>query len=247
MAPIDVGAKAPSFSLQDQDGKSRTLADFVGRPVVIYFYPEDGSPSCTDQACQVRDLSKDFRHLGVVVMGVSPDDTASHARFASKHALGFSLLADVPGKGGVPAMADAFGVWQQKSMYGKAYMGVVRTTFLIDADGKVAERWDRVRVKGHVAEVLAAAKRLVGGVASGATEDNVASRGRNLTKKVKRSASMSATTAPAKKKAGTPTSARARSKDSDPPFSPVRGSTGSRKSKQAGVAKGMMKRAVKKR
>ncbi|MCA9296538.1 MAG: peroxiredoxin, partial [Phycisphaerales bacterium] len=134
----------------------------------LYFYPKDDTSGCTKQACAFRDHRPDFDAIDVTVLGVSPDDPSSHERFAHKFDLNFTLLADVPEKSkdagpedkGTPKVCDAYGVWQQKSMYGKTYMGVVRTTYLIDANGKVARRWDKVKVDGHVEEVLEAVKEL---------------------------------------------------------------------------------------
>lgn len=147
---IDVGAVAPSFSLPDESGTTHTLAQYAGRWIVIYFYPKDDTPGCTVEACGFRDASADFKKRGAVVLGVSPDDAKSHAKFIAKFKLPFTLLADTE-----QAMCKAFGVWQEKSMYGRRYMGVARTTYLIDPKGKVAARWDKVKVQGHEMEVLA--------------------------------------------------------------------------------------------
>ncbi|MEM6755969.1 MAG: thioredoxin-dependent thiol peroxidase [Planctomycetota bacterium] len=152
---IDPGRKAPAFALADQDGAKHKLGDLKGRPVVVYFYPKDDTPGCTKEACQFRDLSADFKKAGVAVLGVSPQDEKSKAKFAQKHGLNFPLLADHDAK-----VSDKYGVWQEKSMYGKKYMGVVRTTYLIDVAGKVAQRWDKVKVPGHAEAVLAAVKGL---------------------------------------------------------------------------------------
>lgn len=168
MPLIEVGSKAPAFELRDQDGKRHALKDFAGRVVVLYFYPKDDTSGCTDQACQFRDHLPDFRKIKAVVLGVSPDDEKSHAMFAAKHDLGFTLLADTQRDANDnPKVCEAYGVWGEKTMYGKPYMGVTRTTYLIDGDGVVQRRWDKVSVKGHVAEVLAAVKEL-GGVKGGA-------------------------------------------------------------------------------
>ncbi|MEM0915147.1 MAG: thioredoxin-dependent thiol peroxidase [Planctomycetota bacterium] len=152
---IDPGKKAPAFTLADQAGTKHKLSDQKGKPVVVYFYPKDDTPGCTKEACQFRDLTADFKKAGVAVFGVSPQDEKSKAKFADKHGLNFPLLADHDAK-----ISDKYGVWAEKSMYGKKYMGVVRTTYLIDAAGKVAKRWDKVKVPGHAEEVLAAAKEL---------------------------------------------------------------------------------------
>ena len=147
---IDIGRKAPSFSLPDQAGKTHKLADYAGRWVVLYFYPKDSTPGCTKEACGFRNAAADLKKAGAVVLGVSPDDEKSHAKFADKQSLNFPLLADTGQKA-----CEKYGVWQEKSMYGKKYMGVVRTTYLIDPAGKVRCRWDKVKVPGHVEEVLA--------------------------------------------------------------------------------------------
>lgn len=146
---IEVGKTAPAITLPDQDGRIHRLADYRGRWVVLYFYPKDDTSGCTAQACQFRDALLTFTDADAVILGVSPDGQASHAKFVAKHKLPFTLLAD-PDK----TTLTAYGVWQQKSMYGRKYMGVVRTTYLIDAKGKVAARWDKVKVPGHEAQVL---------------------------------------------------------------------------------------------
>lgn len=145
---IDEGKAAPAFTLKDQSGETHKLADYRGRWVVLYFYPKDNTPGCTTQACGFRDRYETWQQLGAEVFGVSPDDGKSHGRFAEKYGLPFPLLVDPENK-----MATKYGVWQQKSMFGKKYMGIVRTTYLIGPDGKVARRWDKVKVNGHVEEV----------------------------------------------------------------------------------------------
>lgn len=165
MPLIEPKAKAPNFSLKDHSGKVHTLADFKGRPLVLYFYPKDDTSGCTDEACQFRDALPKFTTAQAAVVGVSPDDQASHAKFVTKHKLNFTLLADPAGPNGEPPVCAAFGVWQEKSMYGRAYMGVARTTFLIAPDGTIAARWDKVKVAGHAAEVLDAVKKLASGQA----------------------------------------------------------------------------------
>jgi thioredoxin-dependent peroxiredoxin len=152
MALIDPGKKAPAFSLKDQDGKMHRLADYAGRPVALYFYPKDDTPGCTREACACRDNLPKFKPSKTAVLGVSMLDEASKARFAAKHDLTFPLLADAD-----HAVAEKYGVWQQKSLYGKTFMGLVRTTYLIGGDGKVVKRWDNVKVDGHAEAVLAAA------------------------------------------------------------------------------------------
>jgi peroxiredoxin Q/BCP len=157
---VAVAAKAPDFTLPDASGKLVTLSAFRGKPVVLYFYPKDDTTGCTQEACDFRDNLAAFRKAGCTVLGVSPDPVKSHAKFAAKHALTITLLADEPGAGGTPAVCAQYGVWQEKSMYGRAYMGVVRTTYVIDGAGKVARRFDKVSVTGHVDEVLAVVRAL---------------------------------------------------------------------------------------
>jgi len=158
---IEIGEPAPDVELPDQDGKTHRLVDYRGRPVVLYFYPKDDTSGCTTEACAFRDLLPDFDTSQAVVLGVSPDGVASHRRFADKHGLAFTLLADeAPTRGEPPATCVAYGVWQEKSMYGRKYMGVARTTYLLDADGRVAQRWDKVRVPGHARAVLDAVRAL---------------------------------------------------------------------------------------
>jgi peroxiredoxin Q/BCP len=153
MGLIEPGAKAKAFALADQTGAKRSLADWAGKFVVLYFYPRDETPGCTTEACDFRDSMKALAMLGAVVGGVSPDTVESHAAFAKNHRLGFTLLADVPGRDGTPKVSNSYGVWQEKSMYGKTYMGVIRTTYLIGPDGRVLRRWDRVKVAGHAGDV----------------------------------------------------------------------------------------------
>jgi peroxiredoxin Q/BCP len=132
------------------------LVDFKGKPVVLYFYPKDDTPGCTKEACAFRDASSRLKKLGAVVLGVSPDGTASHAKFRDKYDLNFPLLADED-----HAVAEAYGAWREKNMYGKKSMGIQRSTYLIDAAGKVARVWKRVQVDGHDSEVLEALQELV--------------------------------------------------------------------------------------
>jgi len=155
MSLIEVGRKAPSFTLTDQAGKTHKLADYAGQPVVLYFYPKDDTPGCTQQACDFRDDLPRFKKSKAVVLGVSILDEKSKAKFAAKHDLNFPLLADAD-----HAVAEKYGVWQEKSRYGRQYMGIARTTYVIDAGGKVARRWDNVRVPGHVQEVFDAVSAL---------------------------------------------------------------------------------------
>ena len=151
MPLLDPGKKAPAFNLKDQDGKTRRLADYAGRPVVLYFYPKDDTPGCTKEACAFRDNLPRFKPSKAAVLGVSILDEASKARFASKYDLPFPLLADP-----ITSVAEKYGVWQKRSLYGRTYMGIARTTYLIGPDGKVAKRWDNVKVDGHAEAVLEA-------------------------------------------------------------------------------------------
>lgn len=161
MPLIETGKKAPAFTLEDQDGAKHALKDLAGQPVVLYFYPKDDTSGCTAQACQFRDDLPAFKKIKAAVLGVSPQDVKSKAKFAGKLELNFPILADVKeNKDGNPAVCDKYGVWIEKSMYGRKYMGVQRTTYLIEKDGKVAKRWDKVKVPGHAEEVLAALKEL---------------------------------------------------------------------------------------
>jgi thioredoxin-dependent peroxiredoxin len=153
MALIEPGTKAPSFALKDQSGAVRTLADYAGQPLVIYFYPKDDTPGCTTETCEFRDRLPSFAKAAIAVVGVSILDEQSKAKFAAKHNVSFPLLADAD-----HAVADTYGVWQEKSRYGRKYMGIARTTYLIDADGTVAHRWDNVKVDGHADVVLAVAQ-----------------------------------------------------------------------------------------
>lgn len=154
---LEVGAEVPSFSLDSDQGGTIASADLKGSPVVVYFYPKDDTPGCTKEACAFRDRGKEFEALGVKVLGVSPDDVASHAKFRDKYSLDFPLLADTD-----HAVAEAFGAWREKNMYGKKSMGIARSTFLIDAEGKIAKVWKSVKVDGHDEKVLEAVRALVG-------------------------------------------------------------------------------------
>ena len=150
MSELTVGAKAPAFSLTDQDEKTISLADFIGKMVVLYFYPKDDTPGCTVEACSFRDEHSAFRKKGAVIIGVSPDSAKSHAKFIEKFTLPFTLLADADHK-----IAGVYGVWVEKSMYGKKYMGVERSTFVIDPRGKLSAVYRKVKPAEHTAEVLA--------------------------------------------------------------------------------------------
>ncbi len=148
---LKVGSKAPSFSLQSDEGEKVSLKDFAGKTVVLYFYPKDMTPGCTQQACDFRDAAPAARKKGVVVLGVSKDSVESHQKFKTKQKLNFPLLSDPEGK-----VCEAYGVWQEKSLYGRKFMGIVRTTFVIGPTGKIEAIYPKVKVTGHVKEVLAA-------------------------------------------------------------------------------------------
>lgn len=151
MSLIEPGKKAPAFALEDQNGKKHALADYAGQPVVIYFYPKDDTPGCTKEACSFRDADDVYRKKGIKVFGVSTDDEKSHQKFISKFQLPFDLVADTD-----KSIVEKYGVWGEKSMYGKKYMGTIRKTFLIDEKGKIAKIFDKVKVDEHADEVLEA-------------------------------------------------------------------------------------------
>ncbi|MFS8049733.1 peroxiredoxin [Rhizobium sp. BR 314] len=157
LAPVElkIGDKAADFDLPRDGGGHVRLADFAGKPLVIYFYPKDDTTACTTESISFTALAADFAKIGVALLGVSPDSVKSHDKFVKKHALSIPLAADEE-----KAMAMAYGVWREKSMYGRTYMGVVRSTFLIGADGRIARIWDKVKVAGHAEDVFAAAKEL---------------------------------------------------------------------------------------
>lgn len=148
---IEVGQPAPAFTLPDADGNEVSLASLRGRPVVVYFYPRDDTPGCTTQACGIRDHWSEFEAAGAVVLGVSPDTAASHAKFRAKHDLPHTLLSDVDHE----VMAQ-WGAWGEKVLYGKKVVGVIRSTVLLDAEGNVAKHWKRVQTKTHADQVLTA-------------------------------------------------------------------------------------------
>ena len=150
MAVIEPGKKAPAFSLKDQAGQTHKLSDYAGQPLILYFYPKDDTPGCTKEACAFQDNLPKFGKSKAAVLGVSVLDEESKAKFANKYSLTFPLLADPDHE-----VIDEYGAWQEKSMYGKKYMGVARITYLIGPDGKVVKRWDGVKVDGHAEEVLA--------------------------------------------------------------------------------------------
>ncbi len=147
------GKAAPAFSLESSEGKKVSLKDLKGKKVVLYFYPKDDTPGCTKEACAFRDAFKAYEDADAVIYGVSPDGLKSHGKFINKFSLPFHLLADTD-----HAIAEKYGVWVEKSMYGKKYMGIERTTFVIDSIGKIARIFPKVKVDGHSDEVLAAVK-----------------------------------------------------------------------------------------
>ena len=163
MPPIEEGKKAPAFTLKDQHGDTHALKDYAGAPLVIFFYPKDMTSGCTAEACQFRDLMPTFKKLACPVLAISILGEKSKAKFAEKEGLTYPLLADDrtndEGKPD-PLVSQKYGVWVEKSMYGRKYMGIERTTYLIGADGKVARRWDKVKVPGHAEEVLKALRGL---------------------------------------------------------------------------------------
>lgn len=155
---IEPGSPAPKFTLTATDGSKVRLADLLGAPVVLYFYPKDDTPGCTIEACAFRDRKADLESLGAHVFGVSPDDVDSHQAFTDKFDLNFPLLADTN-----HAVAEKYGAWREKNRYGKKSMGIQRSTFIVDAQGKVAKMWKSVKVDGHDDKVLQALEALVHG------------------------------------------------------------------------------------
>jgi len=156
MSLPDLGDPLPDVALDLPDGGTVSPAQFLGRKLVLFFYPKDDTPGCTVENIDFSELKGDFDAAGVALLGVSKDPPAKHAKFAAKHALTAPLASD-PETGG---LSDALGVWKEKSMYGRSYMGMERTTYLVAADGRIAQVWRKVKVKGHAAEVLAAAQAL---------------------------------------------------------------------------------------
>jgi thioredoxin-dependent peroxiredoxin len=149
MAKLTEGAQAPTFTLPDQDGNPVSLDDFKGAKVLVYFYPADDTPGCTKEACQFNENLAGFQAAGVPVVGVSPDDAASHQRFRNKYGLRFPLLTDAD-----HTVMDAWGAWGEKTSYGRRSVGVLRSTFLLDDQGRVERAWHNVKADGHAASVL---------------------------------------------------------------------------------------------
>ena len=150
------GDPMPDIAMETPDGGSVKPSDFAGKKLVIFFYPKDNTPGCTTEATEFSAAKADFEKAGCAILGVSKDSPKKHQNFIAKHGLTVDLATDAEEDG----LSDALGIWTEKSMYGKTYMGMVRTTYLVGADGKIARVWDKVKVKGHVAEVLEAAKAL---------------------------------------------------------------------------------------
>ncbi|GGG10177.1 peroxiredoxin [Paenibacillus albidus] len=149
MNELIIGQTVPDFTLPASNGQEVSLSDYLGRKVILYFYPKNMTPACTQEACEFRDASDRIAAKGAVVLGISPDSLASHAKFIDKNGLPFLLLSDEEHK-----VSESFGVWQLKKLYGKEFMGIVRSTFLIDEQGRLAGEWRKVRVKGHVEHTL---------------------------------------------------------------------------------------------
>ncbi len=150
-----IGNKAPAFKLETDGGGTVALKDLKGKKVVLYFYPKDDTPGCTKEACGFRDAMPNFKKVKAVIIGVSKDNVSSHDKFKSKYKLPFQLASDEDGK-----VCKAYGVWKKKNMYGRTYMGIERSTFLIDEDGRLRAEWRKVKVPGHVEDVLETAKAL---------------------------------------------------------------------------------------
>ncbi|MDO9415317.1 peroxiredoxin [Pararhizobium sp.] len=155
MADLSIGTDAPGFTLPRDGGGTVSLAALLGKPVVIFFYPKDNTSSCTVESIDFSRLEQDFSNAGATIVGMSPDSVKSHDKFVKKHSLSVILASDED-----RSTLETYGVWKEKSMYGHKYMGVERTTVLVDAKGKIARVWDKVKVKGHADEVLAAVRAL---------------------------------------------------------------------------------------
>lgn len=149
MTHLKQGDKAPYFEGVDQNGNAISLSDFTGQKLILFFYPKDSTPGCTAEACNLRDNYEELRELGFEILGVSPDSTTSHQKFIDKHSLPFPLLADTE-----KTAAEAYGVWGEKNMYGRKYMGIFRTTFIIDDLGTIAHVFKKVKTKEHTQQIL---------------------------------------------------------------------------------------------
>lgn len=215
MPTLEIGRSIPDITLEDSKGTPRRLKDLVRSWLVVYFYPKDMTPGCTTEACDFTNLAARFESLDVAVVGVSPDSVKSHAAFIAKEKLGVELLADPPATGGTPRAAEAFGAWGTKSMYGRSYQGVIRSTFLVGRDGKVAKAWENVKVPGHAADVLAAVMQLAGGSSAA---DLDASKPATSRKKVVAGKKV----APLRKPAGKPASKSAAKPASKPARKPAK-------------------------
>jgi len=201
---VEEGKPAPDFELKSDSGESVRLSELRGKPVVLYFYPKDDTPGCTREACHFRDEHSALEKAGAVVLGVSPDGEKSHQKFAAKYSLPFPLLSDTEHKA-----ADAYGVWGEKSLYGRKFIGLTRATFLIDPQGNVKHVWPKVKVDGHVAQVLAA----LTGAAPAAAEDTEAPVKKAVKKAVKQAPKPAARTrAKTKTKTKAKTKAKPRAK-----------------------------------
>ena len=152
---LEIGERAPDFILNDQYGRSHSLKDYYGKPLMIYFYPKASTPGCTTQSCSVRDAREEWDSLGCSVFGVSPDGEKAQKKFDEKHQLGFPLLCDTERE-----MAEAYGVWGEKKMYGKSYMGIIRSAFLIDGEGRLQGVWYKISPKETVPRVMKALKEI---------------------------------------------------------------------------------------
>ncbi|CAH0118837.1 MULTISPECIES: thioredoxin-dependent thiol peroxidase [unclassified Paenibacillus] len=155
MSQVQIGERIPDFKLPASNGEEVALSDYRGKKVVLYFYPQDMTPTCTQESCDFRDFNGEFARHDAVVLGISPDDIEKHRKFIGKYELPFLLLSDTDHR-----VCELFGVWQRKKMFGREYMGVVRSTFLIDEEGKLAQEWRNIRVKGHIERVLEAVGEL---------------------------------------------------------------------------------------
>lgn len=143
------GAKAPAFTLESDEAEKISLKDYKGKKVILYFYPKDNTPGCTQEACDFRDSYAGLKKIKATVLGISKDSVASHQKFKKKHSIPFALLSDIDGE-----VCEAYGVWKEKSLYGKKFMGIVRTTYLINEEGKIQKIYPKVKVNGHVEQIL---------------------------------------------------------------------------------------------